>query len=458
MHEKMSSPEHRFLRWLHDCGASFPYLSWPHEFAWGRGAVAISDVPAGKTVLSIPERLHLSIAKVHEDAPLRRALDTTEELWSDDLVVLALFVMREMERGEGSFYAPYLAILPEPDGLLDWSHEERLRLDHGAAFEVSTRRVFDLYERLVAPMVREHPELFSAASDLERFRFALRTVQSRAFGQGGTSLIPMADCLNHANVAVRKSMASGEDGRLFEIAHLEGVAKGAEVLNSYGRIDNLDLLTRYGFCLEDNIHERYDIELHADMERIPAGERASVCSTLGAERSAYLKLGSQDLPREALSVARLASLDPSDVEALRGRGLAVPSHTGHELRSLFWLKKRLSAELREHPTSIEDDREELLCIGRREPRYRWALIYRIGQKSILTLALERVDRLIQALEESATKGAPGGHPNAVAARLDAWVSGDQIEHTVEYTSDPSANAEPGTRYLHELGSVTGSDV
>ena len=38
--------------------------------------------------------------------------------------ILAVYVMNELRKGAGSFYYPYLKIIPKPDALCEWSNEE----------------------------------------------------------------------------------------------------------------------------------------------------------------------------------------------------------------------------------------------------------------------------------------------------------------------------------------------
>ena len=177
----------------------------------------------------------------------------------DDDTMLAVFVMFEKERGEESFWHPYLAMLPWPCSLADWSSNELMELqDQHLAKEAIMRpiKLKQKYDILMDLLLSKYNHLFSKEiHTLEKYVFAWMTIQARAFGRRipWTALVPFADCLNHTNVQTKYD---------FNVIHNEGVfrlyptgdnsyPKGSEVFNSYGRRDNRFLLMEYGFaCVE----------------------------------------------------------------------------------------------------------------------------------------------------------------------------------------------------------------
>lgn len=109
---------------------------------------------------------------------------------------------------------------------------------------------------MILGLNREHPLLFPLDEfTLKNFTFAFNTVQARAFGRRlpWTALVPFADCLNHSNVQTKYDYNIDGNGvfRLFPTGR-NAYPKGSEVLNSYGRRENENLLMDYGFAMLPN--------------------------------------------------------------------------------------------------------------------------------------------------------------------------------------------------------------
>jgi len=120
-------------------------------------------------------------------------------------------------------------------------------------------------------------------------------IQSRAFGRSlpWTALVPFADCLNHINVQTkydlwnkRESVKLKKDDedmdaclssdhvyfRLYPTGE-NSYSKGREVFNSYGRRSNRFLLLEYGFCLECNEWDAYDIFYRVQPNKVTMEEQ-----------------------------------------------------------------------------------------------------------------------------------------------------------------------------------------
>lgn len=103
----------------------FPKLEWPVVTENGlRGVVALEDIATNEPMLQIPATLVISEQRCWQDAHLKDVLEANRDVFSRDDPVLALFLVREMLRGDDSFFAPYLSILPYPESIQDWSDDE----------------------------------------------------------------------------------------------------------------------------------------------------------------------------------------------------------------------------------------------------------------------------------------------------------------------------------------------
>lgn len=145
-----SAAEDRFLQWLRDNGASFPKVAWPQPCpgTGERGAVALDDIASGEHMLHIPTSLVLSPPVCEADAAIghvfreqaalfrrrsdlvrcrrrcRRRLRSAAALPVATPQVLTVYLMHHRALGDRSPWWPYLAVLPHPASVADWSDEE----------------------------------------------------------------------------------------------------------------------------------------------------------------------------------------------------------------------------------------------------------------------------------------------------------------------------------------------
>lgn len=79
------------------------------------------------------------------------------------------------------------------------------------------------------------------------------------------SVVPLADCLNHANVQTKYDydINGNQLFRLFPTGN-NSYTLGKEVFNSYGRRNNDTLLLDYGFAMLDNEWDYVEIVITVD--------------------------------------------------------------------------------------------------------------------------------------------------------------------------------------------------
>jgi hypothetical protein len=118
------------VQWLTDNGAVLSKLEWPAAVGDGgvRGVRATEAIAPFEEMLRVPRRLLISEERCWQDAQLGPVFADNRDVFSRDDPVLALFLVRELARGDRSFFHPYLAILPEPESVQDWTDDERAEL------------------------------------------------------------------------------------------------------------------------------------------------------------------------------------------------------------------------------------------------------------------------------------------------------------------------------------------
>lgn len=126
--EKMVEAEdkdERFCRWLAENGAKHPKILWPSNDTESgiRGAIALGDIETNETMMEIPVKLMMSEINAYNDPVIGECLERHRSIINGD-ELLALYIMYEILKGEASFYAPYINILPTPSNTTYWSQAQ----------------------------------------------------------------------------------------------------------------------------------------------------------------------------------------------------------------------------------------------------------------------------------------------------------------------------------------------
>ncbi|KAJ0410184.1 hypothetical protein P43SY_002516 [Pythium insidiosum] len=177
--EDRDQRETRFLQWLRDHGAAFPKIQWPVTTPNGlRGATALEPIAANEIMLSIPRVLMISEETCWSDPELGPIYEENRDIFTRDDPVLALFLTRELSKGDASFYAPYLSILPEVINVQDWTDKERSELRDRSLEDAAQRRVAEVnsfYERVMHRLESKYPgvEVFNSYGRRPNFQLLL---------------------------------------------------------------------------------------------------------------------------------------------------------------------------------------------------------------------------------------------------------------------------------------------
>lgn len=116
--------------------------------------------------------------------------------------------MRQRELGESSYWAPYIALMPEVHFFADEPGDVLLATNdpYFVAEAISYRDDLKEVWVKVSSALNRYPHLFSRGLTNSRHVFMQLYAQvcSRCFGWGAphTAMVPMADTLNHSDVTV----------------------------------------------------------------------------------------------------------------------------------------------------------------------------------------------------------------------------------------------------------------
>lgn len=388
----------KFMAWLAAHGADTSRLRWPVMQGGDRKAFARVDVAADAAALRVPEALMMSPSKALA-SEIGAACDR-HGLRGD--VLLATFIVFELRKGEKSFWAPYLGMLETPATCCDWASEDLDALHDPELRERTESRerwILDLYERyFTKTLCMRHPDLFPVdCFTYERFRFAWFVVQSRAFGRKlrETSLVPLADCLNHsATVACSYRLVKG----CFELFPTQDgqCVRGRELLNSYGPCPNSKLLLDYGFALLDNPHDtvRLALQLRPVSDDALVERRRTLLRRGGCSPYPNFLLRRGQVPSDALAFLRVALADPPTLarrEALPDGADVLGAFPGDEARVVDYLDGLLETIGDDcGPPRIEDD---AALAAAPAPRLAFALRYRATRRAVVESCREALRAL-----------------------------------------------------------------
>eukprot|EP01036_Dinobryon_divergens_P030163 gene30164-39360_t len=228
--------DNAFLNWLQEGGAEFNKILWPSSATNSgiRGAIATDNISPMEYMIVIPGNLMISPPIILENPEIGQLLKASMDILQGD-ILLAVFMMHETLKGDKSFYAPFLRILPEPSNISEWTDSQLNLLQDTTLFlRAKNRRnqLTYLYNRAIGGLNRRYPENFPLVDySLKLFKFCWNSVQARAFGRRlpWSAMVPFADCLNHSNVQTKYDF--NIDGNntfscpLFQIDLLAGLAE-----------------------------------------------------------------------------------------------------------------------------------------------------------------------------------------------------------------------------------------
>jgi [ribulose-bisphosphate carboxylase]/[fructose-bisphosphate aldolase]-lysine N-methyltransferase len=249
------------------------------------GLVATESIKAGEVALAMPyDDRYILTARLAANTVFKDSLPESYNSWTGEAGLIALLVLNEVARAADcggiqtpqrpaplqAFMAAWVSALPSLKEMehhpLFWSAEDQEALQSSSTNKIY-RRLDDLEED--ATWLSENvfdkdrskfPEVVSLNGanipcfNLEGFKWAISTVQSRAFFlDGSLRLIPIMDMCNHSDDGVEIRDGFTGNFRTTQCAQLVAsvaCAPGDEVLCSYGPKSAADYLLEHGFCPE----------------------------------------------------------------------------------------------------------------------------------------------------------------------------------------------------------------
>lgn len=268
----------------------------------GRGVYSNKTIPENGLIISLPVEAMISIVTIENDSIFSELLDETlaeacAKVSSQSLLSLYLLHLKHLERE-----TEYIATIPDefsvpyfcrksllsntiPSVKSRVLKQKRMIDEDFCAIKTSfgSRRCSCCDQRYFDDIIRKSDfewsffavnsrSVYFGKEISEKMRCENKTIQLLC-DEPNLALAPYLDLLNHNHIAksIIKFSCDGNELR-YQIYSGNAVEKFSQVFINYGALDNVKLLTDYGFFLPDNPHDAVEIDskaLEDELEEVP---------------------------------------------------------------------------------------------------------------------------------------------------------------------------------------------
>lgn len=224
----------------------------------GNSLVVDGELPPNATArIFIPSAILLTLRNILKFAEEDEAFMEVLEEWSTRIPITsrrAIILLMAFSKRHGSPWSEYLLSLPtEIDSPVFWSSTD-LRLLAGTSIDgVAEDKIGFVTAWLAYQQSRPSASKFTGSLTFEELMLYEILVDSRALlsNENDSCMVPVIDYANHTSLL--GSVSGGQnstwqmDHAGFELCTIGEVSNGQEVLFSYGKRGNGELLVKYGF-------------------------------------------------------------------------------------------------------------------------------------------------------------------------------------------------------------------
>jgi len=340
-------------------------ISFVHNVEEGNGLVAARDIKEDEGLLEIPSHLVLTLKTAKEgNHVLKEFLNENEALKNNPSLCLAVFLMFE-KNTLGSFWAPYLRILPkEFDIPLHWNAEELAELQGTTQREAIKliKSTVKQYAYLHTMVKRAEIKTFTADGfTWESFRWGVSVVMSRQNqvpiddNNDQIALIPLWDMANHAEGKITTFF----EGKSVRCSAMNDIKKGEQIKIFYGNRPNRELLIYQGFIMDNNNADNVKLALNFSKEDPSYNERKRIFQADGIEFSIYRGMKLELI----IPMFRFMSMNKKELEDINKDNIndkcSVIISEQNEKNSKEMIRIFINQYLSLYNTSIKEDEEKL---------------------------------------------------------------------------------------------------
>ena len=366
----------------------------------GRGLIAIRPITQGEPIFEVPENLILTKQTAIEHfSSVANLLNDV-----DEYVALAMLLIDERNKGEASFWKPYLDILPPDEELIPlfrWSDEELGLLKGSPTLVACTslkQKLRKEYQTAVETVFEQHPSVFPLdVYSFEAWEWAFAVLFSRAIllrKESTLALVPYADLLNHnpfctSYIDMERRILRKDKYVGFFVDR--PYAKMNQIFVTYGPKSNTELLLLYGFLVDRNPYDSVEISVALDEDDPLFEKKKEIREQSNVGVVAKFPLFIDRYPMELIEYLRFCVATEKEFEKDFGEFI------DEENESLVasTIVKCCKDALKEYPQSEEED--SALIADRKlyktlSLKARYAIRQRRNEKRILKRTIRNIEK------------------------------------------------------------------
>ncbi|KAL0219929.1 hypothetical protein P9112_005582 [Eukaryota sp. TZLM1-RC] len=295
----------KFTDWINSYKCSTEYLDFRVTDSSRISVFANQDLEEGTVITDISSSLVFSssssaLATIAKNEPqLQDIFD------ADPFAALALCVFHELSLGPSSSFHTYFSTFFPPsstDSPIFWTTDEASLLELTSInVKEDKAAIEEIYNDLLTPIISTFPFYFSSphfTPSIKQYILVGSFIQAYSFSDhnGFPYLLPLADALNarsgRSNVRVVDVEEDDNDcdcdsdcdsdchnfePHTHQIVATRPIKKGEEILNTYGDLNNIDCLSRYGYIDMDNPFTVAEIPLFLVIDYLKTLSRYNEC-------------------------------------------------------------------------------------------------------------------------------------------------------------------------------------
>lgn len=208
----------------------------------------------------IPSDILLTLKNIEKFSDQNKAFKEVLKEWSTRVPITsrrAIMLLMAFSKRHGSPWSNYLLSLPtQIDSPVFWSSTDRRLLAGTSIDGVAEDKISFVQAWLTYQQTRSDASAFTASLTLEEFLLYEMLVDSRALlsNESDSCMVPVIDFANHTSTLGINSGGQNSAWNMtrdgFELSTFGEIPDGTEILFSYGKRGNGELLVKYGFIEE----------------------------------------------------------------------------------------------------------------------------------------------------------------------------------------------------------------
>ena len=259
----LNSPSKEYLElvnWITKNGGYISPKLYPIENdKSNRYIIAKEKIYKNEKIIIIPDSIMLSSMNILMYNICRDAYALEREIF--DFECLVYFITLDLNNKK-SFFSPYYNYFPKiikKDYFLYLPEEIKIKLSKSELGE-KIRIGEKFFQKSLSPVKK----IIKSQNLMDTFIESFILVSSRNFGRRGSyfeevnSMVPYIDLLNHGN-NYNVWFIFNDLKNIMTVFAIKDIEKGNEIINFYGKENNIALYSYYGFVIKDNI---YHVTIH----------------------------------------------------------------------------------------------------------------------------------------------------------------------------------------------------